>query len=298
MYKDTGLNTILPPAVNKEPTFALGDSSGISPSILYTIILVDFTCLSSPILHYARANFKNNFDITNIDTQSAALQAYKAPGAFGETGDNRQYGFLMYTNPGFKQIDTLILPKEGEAFDVAKFQSQNGLGAASAGVGMVVKLGGTADCGGDGASASAVSDTASTAKRSSTTTEQTSTAEQTSIAEQTSTTAARSASTTAAILRSTSAASATPTEVASQPETTTSPSSTTEDSSVIDASTSSETSTAASSIITSTIVIASGGASSTASSGVALQTANTAAGSSPGQSWFIAALLVAAGMMA
>ncbi|KAL6705540.1 hypothetical protein ACN47E_006657 [Coniothyrium glycines] len=136
-------------AVANEPTFALGDSSGIAPSTLYTIIMVDTTCPNALKLHYARANFKNNFDITNIDTKSAASQAYKAPGSLGEVGDNRQYSFLMYTNPGLKQINQLKLPAEGENFNVKQFQDDNGLPDADAGVGMVVKLGGTADCGGD-----------------------------------------------------------------------------------------------------------------------------------------------------
>ncbi|KAH7361223.1 hypothetical protein BKA66DRAFT_514721 [Pyrenochaeta sp. MPI-SDFR-AT-0127] len=138
-------------AVTSEPTFALGDSSGISPSTLYTILMVDTTCPNARKLHYARANFKNNFNGVNIETQAAALLDYKAPGAFGEAGDNRQYSFLLYTNPGRKQIDQLKLPAEGENFDVKQFQDDNGLSDASAGVGMVVKLGGTADCGGDSA---------------------------------------------------------------------------------------------------------------------------------------------------
>jgi hypothetical protein len=136
-------------AVSQEPTFALGDSSGIAPSVLYTLIMVDTTCPNKRVLHYARSNFKNNFDKTNIATESAALQDYKAPGAFGETGDTRQYSFLMYINPQRRQITSLQLPAEGEAFDVEKFQTDNGLQDPTAGVGMVVKLGGTADCGND-----------------------------------------------------------------------------------------------------------------------------------------------------
>jgi hypothetical protein len=136
-------------AVSQEPTFALGDSSGISPTTLHTIIMVDTTCPDKRVLHYARANFKNNFVITNIDTKSEALQKYKAPGSFGETGDNRQYSFLMYINPQRKEIDSLRLPAEGEAFDVQKFQTDNGLQDPFAGVGMVVKLGGQANCGGE-----------------------------------------------------------------------------------------------------------------------------------------------------
>ena len=96
-----------------------------------------------------RSNFKNNFDITNIDTKSAALLEYKAPGSLGETGDNRQYSFLMYVNPQRKQIDKLQLPADGEAFDAKKFKDDNGFQDPEAGVGMVVKLGGQADCGSD-----------------------------------------------------------------------------------------------------------------------------------------------------
>jgi hypothetical protein len=113
--------------------------------------MVDTTCPDARKLHYARANFKNNFDITNINTSSPALLDYVAPGSVGEKGDNRQYSFLMYTNPGRKEITDLQLPGDDEAFDITKFQNDNGLGDAMAGVGMVVKLGGEADCAGDGA---------------------------------------------------------------------------------------------------------------------------------------------------
>ncbi|KAI4933912.1 uncharacterized protein J4E92_003581 [Alternaria infectoria] len=140
-------------AVAKEPTFALGDSSGISPGTLYTIIMVDSTCPNARKLHYARANFKNNFDITNIETDSPAVLDYVAPGSVGEKGDDRQYSFLMYTNPGRKEITDLQLPGDDEAFDITKFQDDNGLGDAMAGVGMVVKLGGQADCAGGSAEA-------------------------------------------------------------------------------------------------------------------------------------------------
>jgi hypothetical protein len=109
--------------------------------------MIDTTCPDQRTLHYARANFQTNNDITNIVTSSAALLDYKAPGAFGETGDNRQYTFLMYTNPRRSQISSLKLPTQGQAFDVEQFQKDNGLREASAGVGMVVKLGGTANCG-------------------------------------------------------------------------------------------------------------------------------------------------------
>jgi hypothetical protein len=114
--------------------------------------MVDTTCPDKRVLHYARSNFKNNFDITNIATDSAALVDYKAPGAFGETGDKRQYSFLMYINPQRKQITSLKTPGDGEAFDVEKFQTDNGFQDATGAIGMEVKLGGQANCGAGGSS--------------------------------------------------------------------------------------------------------------------------------------------------
>jgi hypothetical protein len=139
-------------AVSSEPTFALGDSNGISPSTLYTLIMVDTTCPTARTLHYARSNFKFAFaGGTNIETESPPLLDYKAPGALQEQGDGRQYVFLMYTNPQRREINDLQLPAEGAAFDAQKFQSDNRLNDPVAGVGMVVKLGGTAECDAGGA---------------------------------------------------------------------------------------------------------------------------------------------------
>jgi hypothetical protein len=138
--------------VATEPTFALGDSNGISPSTRYTLIMVDTTCTNARKLHYVRSNFKFSFaGGTNIETDSAPLLDYMAPGALGEQGDDRQYVFLMYTNPQRREFAEMQLPAEGEVFDVKKFQGDNDLKDPVAGVGMVVKLGGTADCGEEGA---------------------------------------------------------------------------------------------------------------------------------------------------
>ncbi|KAF2263383.1 hypothetical protein CC78DRAFT_533995 [Lojkania enalia] len=138
--------------VAEKPEFALGDSSSIAPSNLYTILLVDTTCDDARTLHFARANYKYLFDITKIGSESDALLEYQAPGAFGETGDERKYSFLMYKQPGNDEITELSLPGEGEAFDVKQFQDDNGLEDAIAGVGMVVKLGGETSCDGQPAS--------------------------------------------------------------------------------------------------------------------------------------------------
>lgn len=136
-------------AVANEPTFALGDSNGISPSTRYTLIMVDTTCPDARTLHYARSNFQFSFaGGTNIATDSAPLLEYMPPGALGEQGDGRQYVFLMYTNPQRREITALRLPAAGAAFDVQTFQRDNGLQDPVAGVGMLVQLGGTASCGG------------------------------------------------------------------------------------------------------------------------------------------------------
>ncbi|KAF2741173.1 hypothetical protein EJ04DRAFT_454682 [Polyplosphaeria fusca] len=149
---ETGFNdgtTFEKNEVTEQATFALGDSSGISPRRLYTIIMVDTTCDDARTLHFARANYKFlNTGSTALGSSSDPLQEYKAPGSFGETGDERKYSFLMYVNPRSQNITDLKLPQEGEAFDVTQFQSDNGLDDAAAGVGMVVKLGGTANCDG------------------------------------------------------------------------------------------------------------------------------------------------------
>ncbi|XPS95155.1 hypothetical protein M3J09_004448 [Ascochyta lentis] len=136
-------------AVATEPTFALGDSNGISPSTRYTLVMVDTTCTNARKLHYARSNFKFSFSGgTNIETDSPALLDYKAPGALGEQGDDRQYVFLMYTNPQRREFAEMQLPGEDDVFDAKKFQDDNGLKDPVAGVSMVVKLGGTTDCAG------------------------------------------------------------------------------------------------------------------------------------------------------
>ncbi|KAF2748954.1 hypothetical protein M011DRAFT_319964 [Sporormia fimetaria CBS 119925] len=128
------------------PKFALGDSSGISSQKRYTILLLDTTC-SQQRLHYARANFKYNFQIVSIESLSIPALPYQRPGAFGETGDERKYSFLMFSQPQGREIEDLKIPGDGEAFDIGTFKSQNGLKDASGGVGMVVKLGGETTCG-------------------------------------------------------------------------------------------------------------------------------------------------------
>jgi hypothetical protein len=114
--------------------------------------MVDTTC-DTRVLHYARTNFKYNFDIVNIESETDPVLAYKAPGSFSETGDDRKYSFLMYGQPENDEISDLKLPGEGEPFDFGQFQDDNGFEDPKAGVGMIVKLGGQSNCGSGGSPA-------------------------------------------------------------------------------------------------------------------------------------------------
>ncbi|KAF2798532.1 hypothetical protein K505DRAFT_267501 [Melanomma pulvis-pyrius CBS 109.77] len=138
--------------VTKEPTFALGDSSGIVPKARYTVVLVDTTTDDARTLHYARSNFKLTGEIVNIASDSDPSLAYQAPGAFKETGTERKYSFLLYQHFANKEVTDLKLPEEGAVFTVKQFQDDNGFDDPVGGVLMVVNLG--AGGGGDQAPAS------------------------------------------------------------------------------------------------------------------------------------------------
>lgn len=264
--------------------------------------MIDTTCPNARKLHYARANFKNDFNVVNIVSQSAALLDYKAPGSFGETGDNRQYTFLMYTNPARKQIDQLKLPAEGENFDVKQFQSDNGLSDASAGVGMVVKLGGTADCGSDQSNSAPTP--ISTAQASSTDAGLASTAVS-SAAEQQSSSAASATQTGDASQLGETASSSSSALDGSQGGNSTSPSTTSarQPSDGVAATSVLQTDASGPSTITSTVVLSSrpGGAgasgSQTASASPVLQTGNVAPGLATGHGVVMVPLLAVAGVI-
>lgn len=112
--------------------------------------MVDTTCEGARTLHFARANYKVNFDGVKIASETDPVLAYQAPGSLGEQGDGRQYSFLMYTQPPGQDLSDLQIPAEGEAFDATKFQSDNGFKDPAAGVGMLVDLGGQSNCGNGG----------------------------------------------------------------------------------------------------------------------------------------------------
>ena len=133
--------------MEKKPEFALGDSSQIVASARFTILLVDTTC-DTRTLHFAKTNYRYNFDVVKLESDAVPAQAYKAPGSFQEKGDDRQYSFIMYQQPRNRDFSNLKVPAEGSAFDAKKFQDDNGLPEPVAGVGMIVKLGGTANCDG------------------------------------------------------------------------------------------------------------------------------------------------------
>lgn len=140
------------------PTFALGDASGVNTAISFCILLVDTTCPNSFALHFAQTSFKADGDKTQLGTTGQPAFAYAAPGSFGEKGQ-RQYAFLMYTQPS----DTFTfkgLPQKGAAFDINSFESTNGLKDAKAGTSFSVDLGGATGCDGNGAGQSSATSAA------------------------------------------------------------------------------------------------------------------------------------------
>lgn len=143
--------------VANAPAFAFGDSSGISSVAKFTILMLDTTCDSARTLHFLQTDFVYAGTLVNVASSTKPLQAYQAPGAFKETGNGRKYTFLMYSQPGNKNISSLKLPNQGDTIDVKQFQDDNGYKDAQAGVGMVVDLGGTTNCGGAASSGGASS---------------------------------------------------------------------------------------------------------------------------------------------
>jgi hypothetical protein len=156
--------------------------------------MVDVTEDGKNVLHYARPNFIHT-EIVEIGSDSKALQAYKAPGSFGETGDDRKYIFLLYNNPKRDEVSTLKLPSEGDTFDAQQFQDDNGFEAPQAGIGMVVKLGGNSGGGNDGTASTTVAQGGSSAASSAASIASSSAAPSSTAAPEASTTAADSATT-------------------------------------------------------------------------------------------------------
>ena len=128
--------------VSEEPTFALGDSDGIAPANVFTILMIDTTDDNTRTLQYARSNFKHSTGV-KLESETQPLVEYKAPGAAGESGGERKLTFLMFRNPERTPVESLELPGDGEAFDVKKFQDDNGFQDATGGLAMVVSLDGT-----------------------------------------------------------------------------------------------------------------------------------------------------------
>ncbi|OCL02638.1 hypothetical protein AOQ84DRAFT_348879 [Glonium stellatum] len=143
--------------VANAPAFAFGDSSGISSTTKFTILMLDTTCDSARTLHFLQTDFVYDGRLTDLASSANPLQAYQAPGAFKETGNGRQYTFLMYSQPGNQNISSLKLPNQGDIVNVKQFQDDNGYQNAQAGIGMVVDLGGTTNCGGAASSGGASS---------------------------------------------------------------------------------------------------------------------------------------------
>ena len=95
------------------------------------------TTTDSRVLHFLQPDFHSNGDETQIASTTKPAFAYNGPGTLGETG-SRQYSFLLYQQ--FGTFQSTSIPSVGQTVDMQKFQSDNGLEDALAGVVMVVDL--------------------------------------------------------------------------------------------------------------------------------------------------------------
>ncbi|OCK78140.1 hypothetical protein K432DRAFT_384086 [Lepidopterella palustris CBS 459.81] len=110
-------------------------------------MMIDTTCDNARTLHFLQTDFAYDGTLVDLASSTAPLQSYQAPGAFKETGDGRKYTFLLYGQPENKNVSSLKLPSQGDVFMVKNFEDQNGYIDPQAGIGMVVDLGGTVNCG-------------------------------------------------------------------------------------------------------------------------------------------------------
>jgi hypothetical protein len=123
---------------SQEPTFALGDSSGVNTEIKFVIFMVDTTSSSNRVLHYVRSDFQATGEETKISSNKPPQMPWKGPGTLGENGQ-RQYTFLMYEQPG--AFNGQGMPQNGQPVNVQDFVKQNGLQKAIAGQTMSVNVG-------------------------------------------------------------------------------------------------------------------------------------------------------------
>ncbi|KAL9624680.1 MAG: hypothetical protein Q9160_001034 [Pyrenula sp. 1 TL-2023] len=155
-----GLNdgsTVQLQQTSNTPTFALGDSSGVSTVIQFIVMMLDTTEPNNMALHFLQSGLKSDGEKTQISSDGQPQFAYKKPGSLGETGQ-RQYSFLLFRQTGQGSVSGVS--GDGSKFDVNSFIKSNSLKAAQAGIAIKVDVGGgNGNGGGNGGGQSSQSQT-------------------------------------------------------------------------------------------------------------------------------------------
>lgn len=159
-YHSSSIPNIAPDATTV-PKFALGDSSAISKSSKYIILMIDPDSpsrdddTSVQVLHYLKTDFAVT-DITNLGSTATAAMPYAGPDKSVGTGPHR-YIFLLYDQPitGFMNVG--VPDPSNRTFSVGAWKTANNLKAAVAGIHFVA----TPPSGGVVISSAAAAETAS-----------------------------------------------------------------------------------------------------------------------------------------
>ncbi|RPB11941.1 PEBP-like protein [Morchella conica CCBAS932] len=133
------------------PEFALGDSSAISTSTNYIVVMLDPDTTPDPstqVLHYLRTDFSVE-EFTKLSSASTTIPVpYLGP--VGEDVKTHRYVFLLYVQPdGYE--GKLVPSADGDrSFNVSAWRIENQMKPAVAGVHFVCQPdGGEGDVGGD-----------------------------------------------------------------------------------------------------------------------------------------------------
>ncbi|KLJ12195.1 hypothetical protein EMPG_12745 [Blastomyces silverae] len=130
--------------IRSQPTFALGDSSGVNRAISYTIIMLDTTDDNARKVQYLQTDFKATGDKTRIEATGEPAVPYEPPAI---ASGPRQFSFLLYQQRGQELVQLSGVPSNGagstEPFDVKAFEAANNLQPPR--VGMAIRVDGNAD---------------------------------------------------------------------------------------------------------------------------------------------------------
>ncbi|PGH34143.1 hypothetical protein GX50_03012 [[Emmonsia] crescens] len=135
----TNGNTVGLEDVSSQPTFALGDSSGVNRAISYTILMLDTTDDNARKVQFLQTGFKATGDKTKLEAEGEPDVPYAPPSL--DSG-RRQFTFLLYQQRGqdLAQLSGVPRSRTGAAgpFDVKAFETANNLQPPRVGMAIIV----------------------------------------------------------------------------------------------------------------------------------------------------------------